>query len=129
MNVDKFFRVHKQKQDVGVEIEVEGRHLYKGHLDHWFVEHDGSLRGEDNAEYVLIKPLSQEGLKEALLAINKTFKLHETEVDMSRRTSTHVHINCTQLSMIELFNFITLLLISHPPSKSIPIVVIVVPFL
>ena len=111
MNVDKFFRVHKQKRDVGVEIEVEGHSLYKGHLDYWYVEHDGSLRGEDNAEYVLREPLSQEGLKEALLEINKTFELHKAEVDMSRRTSTHVHINCTQLSMIELFNFITLLLI------------------
>lgn len=44
------------KGDVGIEIEVEGKNLPKHFEKYWRVEADGSLRGEDNAEYVLEKP-------------------------------------------------------------------------
>jgi len=111
MKVQRFFNTVPVKEDVGVEIEVEGKHLFKGHLDYWHLEHDGSLRGEDNVEYVLRRPVEIKGLKIALEELNGCLKEHGSVVDMSRRTSTHVHINCTGLEMIELFNFLTLLFI------------------
>lgn len=107
----KFFNIIRQAGDVGVEIEVEGRNLYKDMLQDWRVEHDGSLRGQDNAEYVLRKPLPPKELREAIKDLKKTFDKAGSKVDLSRRTSTHVHINCTNLKMIELMNYVTLLLI------------------
>lgn len=111
MKVARALAVPLVRADVGIEVEVEGRDLPKEQTDLWRVEHDGSLRGEDNAEYVLRQPSKIEDLHHALASLQGMFEEEGSVVDLSRRTSTHVHINCTQLEMIELFNFITLLLI------------------
>jgi hypothetical protein len=100
-----------QLQDIGVEIEVEGRNLWKGNDEYWRSEHDGSLRGDDNVEYVLKSPLTLPKLKIALLHLNANLKRKRSKVDMSRRTSTHIHINCTPLTFKELVNYIVLLII------------------
>ena len=43
---------------VGIEIEVEGSKLPKEtEFGPWTYHQDGSLRGEDNAEYVLSSPI------------------------------------------------------------------------
>lgn len=112
MKVGKFFRVPIVKgADVGVEIEVEGRRLPKAGIPSWNVERDGSLRGDDNAEYVLATPVSLKHLRTKLTRLTYHFKEAGAEVDFSRRTSTHVHINCTEMEMLHLFNFLTLLFI------------------
>lgn len=111
MKVHKYFRVPPVEGDVGVEIETEGFNLARDVGKYWRAERDGSLRGEDNIEYVLKRPSSLQELKRALAYLNLCLEDEGSEVDMSRRTSTHVHINVCDMSMTHLVNYIVLLLI------------------
>lgn len=81
---------------LGLEIEVEGKNLpiagmvepiWQYHLDH-------SLRGAENAEYVLTKPIEFSGLDNALGVLWDAFKTNKSVLDESNRTSVHVHLNC-----------------------------------
>lgn len=99
------------KGDVGIEIEVEGKNLPKRFEKYWRVEADGSLRGDDNAEYVLEKPLTIKQAKLALSHLNMQYKKHQAVVDDTVRAGVHVHINVQQLNIVELYNYMTLYLI------------------
>lgn len=95
----------KPKQgDVGLEVEVEGNMFPKNSEfdeddeselipSQWFYTHDGSLRGEDNAEYVLREPLSFSEVPKALDDLWQMFKDYGSVLDDSHRTSVHVHLN------------------------------------
>lgn len=102
-----FFGEKEYRGDFGVELEVEG----SGFPDHfrnsfWAAEIDGSLRG-DNREYVLKSPQNLDQVNRALTNIKKYLKDKEVNVKCSDRTGTHVHINCLDLTSIELINFLT----------------------
>jgi hypothetical protein len=95
------------KGAVGIEVEVEGNKFPKPPgcegsytpvkmpgWKFWSYVHDGSLRGKDNAEYVLTKPIE---FSQVVDAVNELFtKLNEfgSVLDDSNRTSVHVHLNC-----------------------------------
>jgi hypothetical protein len=91
--------------DVGLEVEVEGNMFPKtSEFDEdpdesslipsqWFYTHDGSLRGEDNAEYVLKSPLKFDEVPLALDDLWQMFDDYGSELDESNRTSVHVHLN------------------------------------
>lgn len=82
--------------DLGVEIEVEGTRLPKNevNLAPWGYHHDGSLRGADNAEYVLLKPIDFDALPGALSTLWGHFAAYKSTIDDSNRTSVHIHLNC-----------------------------------
>ena len=66
--VMEWFRLSRGKRtdgDVGIEIEVEGRRLPITEK-YWRMEKDGSLRGPENMEYVLDRPMSLKDAKKAL---------------------------------------------------------------
>jgi hypothetical protein len=104
--IANIFKVKEAKGEVGIEVEVEGNKFPKppgasGHTSkipmpgwaYWSYCHDGSLRGVDNAEYVLTKPIK---FSEADDSIDELFsKLTEfgSILDESNRTSVHVHLN------------------------------------
>ena len=112
MDVSTYFNKKKVNGLFGIEIELEADHLPKSiPFATWRVEEDGSLRGEDNAEYVLKKPLDREEALSAVSDLREFLKRYGSVIDLSRRTSTHVHVNMTDMSMVHLFNFITLLYI------------------
>ena len=96
--------------DVGVEIEVEGRRLPPG-SKYWRREVDGSLRGPENAEYVLTQPLTLPQLAIALKSLELEYKKHNSEIDDSVRAGVHVHVNVQDLNIIQLYNYITLYLV------------------
>jgi hypothetical protein len=91
--------------DIGLEIEVEGNTFPKTSEfedeeddsevipSQWFYTYDGSLRGHDNAEYVLRKPLLFNEVPLALDDLWHMFKKFGSELDESNRTSVHVHLN------------------------------------
>lgn len=96
----------------GVEIEVEGRNLprrgYSANFDrYWKVEKDGSLRGEENAEYVFSKPLSLEDTSNALGVLEEAYTTLNSRVDESIRAGVHTHLNVQRLSPLELLTFST----------------------
>lgn len=95
--------------DIGLEIEVEGRHLPKSNSElapFWGYHKDNSLRGEDNAEYVLSKPIKFEEVPEAIRSLWQIFDKYKSRLDDSNRTSVHVHLNCQEFHLNRLAAFI-----------------------
>lgn len=83
------------KGEVGIEIEVEGKKLLTQDYTPagWSYHQDGSLRGEENAEYVLTKPIALTAVPEYLDKLWNAFKAKGSSLDDSNRTSVHVHLN------------------------------------
>lgn len=111
------------KGEVGIEIEVEGSKLPKpgssgipvGHgltampgLAQWGYTHDGSLRGEENAEYVLVRPIPFSDVPTAIDALWGAFRSKNSKIDDSNRTSCHVHLNCQDFHMNRLTSLMAL---------------------
>ena len=109
--------------DIGIEIECEGKRLpnvtlsvddYKegGDFKKFWVYHpDGSLRGDENGEYVLIKPIKFDQVPEALDALWKMFEVCKTKLDDSNRTSTHIHLNVQKFHANRLTSLMALYII------------------
>lgn len=91
--------VRVKKGHVGLEVEIEGARLPRGLPGvgtvgkYWQYVRDGSLRGEDSGEYVLLKPIDFEEVDAALDELWGQFKEAKTRIDDSNRTSVHVHLN------------------------------------
>lgn len=92
---------------VGIEIEVEGKHLPNQDLmpKHWRATHDGSLRGQECLEYVLARPLPFDDIPEALNALWHVFKEKKSVFDDSNRTSVHVHLNFQKFHLTRMASF------------------------
>lgn len=108
----------KQNGQIGIEIECEGSKLWNKPIQYWTCHEDGSLRnstGGENGqplEYVLQKPLDRPDVSKALSYLCSKLKAHGSVVDeLSPRTSVHVHINCQQLTMKQIVQFVCLYLI------------------
>jgi len=99
-----------KKGDIGLEVEVEGNCFPKEEEvfeedegydtvrhelipDQWNYVHDGSLRGQDNAEYVLVDPIMFDEVPKALSDLWDMFETYGSVLDDSNRTSVHVHLN------------------------------------
>lgn len=99
------------KGDIGLEIECEGNKFEKldGNLGPFWTYHkDHSLRGKDNAEYVLGKPIAFDKVPDAIASLWKTFNKFGTVLDVSNRTSVHVHLNCQHFHLNRLTSFMAL---------------------
>lgn len=96
--------------DIGLEIEVEGRNLANPGK-YWRLDRDGSLRGEESIEYVLSGPSSLDTTEKALQLLDFSWKEAGSRIDNTVRAGVHVHINCQQLTMRELYNFFVLYLV------------------
>lgn len=123
LNLQTTLSLRKTAGEVGIEIEVEGQNFpkpcdsgdeccdcTKGNLipPEWFHTVDHSLRGEDNAEYVLKKPLAFDRAKEAVTNLYEMFNEAGSYLDESNRTSVHVHLNFQPLFMNNLASFLVL---------------------
>jgi hypothetical protein len=107
--------------EVGIEIEVEGNKFPKppgfegSHVavklpgsKFWSYVHDGSLRGQDNAEYVLSKPIDFSKAPDAIAEIYGALATHGSIIDDSNRTSVHVHMNCQEFHLNRLTSLMAL---------------------
>lgn len=94
--------------EVGIEIEVEGKKLlyHENVPPPWTYHEDHSLRGEENAEYVLAKPLPFADVPKALDTLYKALKKNKAKIDDSNRTSVHVHLNCQEWHLNRLASFL-----------------------
>ncbi len=99
------------KGDIGVEIEIEGKNLGEAGPE-WKRTKDGSLLPSPEAiEYVFRQPLSH---PKSLAAIDHLYDVLESNrgvINDSVRAGIHVHVNVQNLTVVELYNFITLYLI------------------
>lgn len=96
-------------KDIGFELEVEGRNLPHDVRDIGFRrEHDGSLRGEENAEYVFDGPVELKEAVHRITSIYRTMRMNEAVIDESVRAGIHVHVNMQNEDYKTLFNLIVL---------------------
>lgn len=97
------------KGDVGIEIEVEGNKFKKEGLPvGWTYHKDGSLRGVDNAEYVLGKPIAFDKVKPMIESLWQMFQDYGSILDDSHRTSVHVHLNMQKFHLNRLAAFLAM---------------------
>jgi len=123
------FGLSKTKGEVGLEVEVEGNQfpkpedVYDSYGDlvecgvceelpkMWKYTHDGSLRGQDNAEYILEKPLKFNEVNDAIDQLWKMFDDYDSVLDESNRTSIHVHLNAQSWHLNRVCTFFGLYII------------------
>ena len=116
--VQGIFGTRKTLGKVGLEVEVEGNGFPKSYDEEeegcddaelippqWRYTHDGSLRGFDNAEYVLTRPLEFEDVPKAIDDLWVMFKNYGSKLDESNRTSVHVHLNVQEFRLNRLCAF------------------------
>lgn len=101
---------NKLGNHVGIELEIEGRNLPEVSTTFWKSERDGSLRGE-SYEYVLRQPTPHVEARKALQEIASIWESHEAKIKDSPNAGTHVHVNCSDLTITQLFNFLSLYLV------------------
>ena len=103
--------IPQYKGEVGIEVEVEGRNLPKAPQSYWVHHPDHSLRGAENAEYVLKQPCRRTSVTKFLIYLDKFLKAKGAKIDESNRTSVHVHVNMADKSLVQCYNYIILYLI------------------
>lgn len=92
--------------DIGIEIECEGNKFQKQNLPGlWTYHQDGSLRGEDNAEYVLRKPIRFDEVPGEIDKLWEMFENYGTVLDDSNRTSVHIHLNMLKFHLNRMCSF------------------------
>lgn len=108
------------KGDVGIEVEVEGNKFPKsgGYQinqgdskfipSEWKFVHDGSLRGEDNAEYILKRPIKFSQVPSAVDKLWAMFESYGSKLDDSNRTSVHVHLNAQGWHLNRMTSFLAM---------------------
>lgn len=97
------------KGTVGLEIECEGNKFKKeGVVAPWRYHQDNSLRGQDNAEYVLAKPVAFSKVPDALDKLWSMFAAYGTVLSDSNRTSVHVHLNVQEWYLNRLTSFLAM---------------------
>jgi hypothetical protein len=90
----------------GVEVELEGDELHSAPSARgWRYESDGSL-SEGGIEAVLRHPLDKEEAKQALGRLYTTIQEHANIRDR-QRAGVHVHLNCQQYTLNQIFTTIT----------------------
>lgn len=104
MNIRELYNFKPKKGMFGVEVEVEGAGLPNEILPFFCGKEDGSLRGESR-EYVFIEPLDKETTLEAIDLLSNVLT-HESNVDMSFRTSVHVHVNVLEMNKKQLCTYL-----------------------
>lgn len=101
-------------KEIGIEIEMEGRHLGIKRNRTWNQKGDGSLRGEEVMEYVLQAPTPLKFVKRDLTKLlGMLFDTKDKRKAMLRpsdRCGVHIHINVQNLNFFEVFNFMFLYL-------------------
>ena len=95
---------------VGIEIEVEGERLPHIDTEVWKSEADASLRGE-SYEYVLRQPVPFAETRNVLSEMEQEWKENKTRIKNSPNAGVHIHVNCSDLTVTQLYNYLALYLV------------------
>lgn len=103
---------------LGLELELEGHRLpanIAGNVEgiNWVPHNDGSLRNPDGTpgggmEYVLSRPCAVEQARPLLDHLFNALRANRTEIVLSYRCSSHVHINMRGIKLNQLAAFVCL---------------------
>lgn len=107
--VRELFRLDSVKGRFGIEIELEGKGFPTPDdiPESIMATQDGSLRGE-SVEYVFRSPKDLNETEVLLRSLWDRFKKSSTDISISRRTGTHVHINVQEWTLGQVFSFVIL---------------------
>ncbi len=102
-----------ETDEVGTEFELEGeglsdvttKLLTKG-CDYWTGKPDGSL-GRGGREFTFTKPLHRDNAKKAINDLFATLAT-DAKVKNSDRCSTHMHLNFQHMTLMQVYNYLTL---------------------
>lgn len=108
-----------EKGEVGIELEMEGDNLPTGISAgkklpaRWNTVNDGSLRASDGTspggrEYVLNQPIERDEVEIMVRHIFRVLEETGSNVILSNRTSTHIHINISNLLINQIISYIIL---------------------
>lgn len=106
-----------EKGEVGIELEMEGDNLPSGISAgkkmpaRWNTVADGSLRASDGRsqggrEYVLAEPIERQDVEQMVRHIFRVLDETGSNVILSNRTSTHIHINISNLLINQIISYI-----------------------
>lgn len=113
--LQQFRKVYPPEHEIGIEIEVEGRNLQEFPMSRtWRKTLDGSLRGEESAEYVLHHPIPMKNVEKALNNLTAILKKNNAKKELSDRCGVHIHINVQHMTFMELINYLCLYLVLEP---------------
>lgn len=107
--IEIFGHTNQADREVGIEIEMEGHNLginCRG----WMTDEDGSLRGE-SIEYILRRPIKHREVPLYLNRLQTHLKENGADLRPSDRCGVHIHINCQQLTLDEVFKFAVLYMV------------------
>lgn len=107
---DVFGMRNRLTDHIGIELEIEGDNLPRIDTELWKSENDASLRGE-SYEYVLRRPVPFAETQNVLSSILELWQESEAQIKNSPNAGVHVHINCGDLTVTQLYNFISLYLV------------------
>lgn len=122
IKMNKPLKSRYQPNDLGIEIEVEGRDLpTAGYLDTvrapsgagWSVHNDGSLRG--GLEYTLNGTCKEEEVEGLVRGLFSVFEQRGSRITLSNRCSLHVHFNAGGLKVNEITSIIALWTVFEEP--------------
>lgn len=111
------FGLRKVYGDVGIEVEVEcTREFYDNEPcgTKWRLTGDGSLRGI-SGEFVIKRPCSVGKVEENLQLIRNSIESCNSSIKDSIRAGVHVHVNCQQLTIRQMFNFALIYYLMETP--------------
>ena len=103
------FHLWPIENEIGIEVGMEGERLIEREIKGWIREGDGSLRNH-GVEFILREPLREEDAYRKLDALYKSLTNNALMVP-SDRCAVHIHINCQNMEVKEVYNYISLYLI------------------
>jgi hypothetical protein len=105
-----------KEQEVGIEVEMEGRGLDIPYdlIPNWQLDGDGSLRGH-SVEYKLNQPVKRKEIYSVLKQLKDAGIKASSQFKPSLRCGVHIHINCQEMTEDQVENFICLYLILEGP--------------
>lgn len=89
---------------IGIEVEVENINQVGDVRHSWRVERDGSLR--NNGIEFISKPLKPTQIETAIEHLYND--VMDKDAHFSPRTSVHVHMNCRELTFMQIYNIVLL---------------------
>lgn len=99
---------------IGIEVEMEGIGVRFDPPAGWSLHNDGSLRGEESAEYIFSKPLDRASAEAKLDTLYATFS-KRSKINPSDRCGVHIHLNMQKEEIEDIWKFIILYLIFEEP--------------
>ena len=109
----KIGRPNREGALFGIELEYEGSgfsNLNERMRPHWIAERDGSLR--NGVELISREPMTYQQVQDACAPL--TVWIHESNLNLTPRCSTHIHVNVSDMTVQQLKTMVWLSVAMEP---------------